>query len=121
MYAIRSYYAELADAIREVAQTTGGRVTVAWVVIAGVNTGDDEVAALRALLGDVPLRVNLIDVNDARPDGYRRADEVELARFRDALSTLGVPIVRRYSGGQARHAACGMLAARHFESSTTVS
>ena len=105
---------ELADAIREVARSTGDRVTVAWVVMAGVNTGDDEVEALRELLGDVPLRVNLIDVNDARPDGYRRPDDAELARFRDALGTLGVPVVRRYSGGQARHAACGMLAAQRF-------
>ena len=106
---------ELADAIREVAAATGGRVTVAWVVMAGVNTGDDEVEALRALLGDVPLRLNLIDVNDPRPDGYRRADPAELGAFRDRLRALGVPVVRRYSGGQSRHAACGMLASRRWE------
>ena len=103
--------AELADAIREVARATGDRVTVAWVVLGGVNTGDDEVEALRALLGDVPLRVNLIDINDAREGGYGRATPEEYARFRDGLAVLGVPVVRRYSGGQARHAACGMLAA----------
>ena len=28
----------------------------------------------------------------------------------DALWTLGFPVVRRYSGGFAKHAACGMLA-----------
>ncbi|MGM0576968.1 MAG: 23S rRNA (adenine(2503)-C(2))-methyltransferase RlmN [Myxococcota bacterium] len=105
---------ELADALRHVARTTGDRVTVAWVVMAGVNTGRDEVEALRDLLGDVPLRVNLIDVNDARPGGYARADEAELEAFRDGLATLGVPIVRRYSGGRGRHAACGMLAAKRF-------
>lgn len=104
--------AELAAAIRELAAATGDRVTVAWVVIGGLNTGADEVEALRALLGDVPLRINLIDVNDAREGGYRRADGAELAGLRDRLSALGVPVVRRYSGGRARHAACGMLAAR---------
>jgi 23S rRNA (adenine2503-C2)-methyltransferase len=60
----------------------------------------------------VHLRFDLIDVNDPRPDGYRRATEAELAHFRDRLRTLGVPVVRRYSGGIAAHAACGMLAAR---------
>jgi len=50
-------------------------------------------------------------VNDARPEGYARATEEELSRFRDALRSLEVPVVRRYSGGAARHAACGMLAA----------
>ena len=64
------------------------------------------------MFADVPLRLNLIDVNDARPDGYRRATPSELASFRDALRTLDVPVVRRYSGGAARHAACGMLARR---------
>jgi Predicted Fe-S-cluster redox enzyme len=101
---------ELADAVRAYQQSSGARVTIAWVVLGGINTGNDEVAALRALFEGVPLRLNLIDVNDARPDGFRRATDAELAAFRDELRTLGMPIVRRYSGGAARHAACGMLA-----------
>jgi 23S rRNA (adenine2503-C2)-methyltransferase len=103
---------ELADAIRDHAETTGDRVTVAWVVLGGVNTGDDEIEGLRRLFDGVHLRFDLIDVNDPRPDGYRRATESELADFRDRLRTLGVPVVRRYSGGLEAHAACGMLAAR---------
>jgi 23S rRNA (adenine2503-C2)-methyltransferase len=102
--------AELADATREVQRASGGRITIAWVVLGGINTGIDEVEALRTLFAGVPMRLNLIDVNDARPDGYRRATEAELAAFRDALRTLQVPVVRRYSGGAAKHAACGMLA-----------
>ncbi len=101
---------ELADAVRVYQRAAGGRVTIAWVVLGGINTGDDEVSALRELFDGVPLRINLIDVNDARPDGYQRATADELARFRDALRALEVPVVRRYSGGAARHAACGMLA-----------
>jgi len=99
----------LADAIRVLHQAHQDRVTVAWVVMGGVNTGADEVEALRDLLGDVPLRVNLIDVNDA---GFARASAGELDGFRDHLRALGVPVVRRYSGGRERHAACGMLANR---------
>jgi 23S rRNA (adenine2503-C2)-methyltransferase len=102
---------ELAAAVRTYQQSAGGRATIAWVVLGGINTDSDEVSALRTLFNDVPLRLNLIDVNDARPDGYRRASDAELDAFRDELRTLGVPIVRRYSGGVAKHAACGMLAA----------
>jgi 23S rRNA (adenine2503-C2)-methyltransferase len=102
---------ELAEAVRIYQQSSGKRATIAWVVLGGINTGIDEVSALRALFDGMPLRLNLIDVNDARPDGYRRATETELSAFRDELRTLGVPVVRRYSGGAARHAACGMLAA----------
>jgi 23S rRNA (adenine2503-C2)-methyltransferase len=103
--------AELAEAVRTYQRAAGGRVTIAWVVLGGINTGADEVEALRALFAGVPLRLNLIDVNDARPNGYQRATAAELGAFRDALRTLGIPVVRRYSGGAARHAACGMLAA----------
>ena len=101
---------ELAEAIRAYQQSAGGRVTIAWVVLGGINTGRDEVEALRSLFDGLPMRLNLIDVNDARPDGYRRATDSELAAFRDELRTLGIPVVRRYSGGAAKHAACGMLA-----------
>lgn len=109
--------AELAQAVRAVQRASASRITLAWVVLGGINTGADEVEALRTLFAGVPLRLNLIDVNDARPDGYRRATPEELAAFRDALRTLEVPVVRRYSGGAAKHAACGMLAATRLSSS----
>ncbi|MBK5260253.1 MAG: radical SAM protein [Thermoanaerobaculia bacterium] len=101
---------ELADAVRVYQKAVGGRVTVAWVVLGGINTGRDEVDALRELFDGVPLRLNLIDVNDARVGGFARASAEELSSFRDELRTLGIPVVRRYSGGAAKHAACGMLA-----------
>lgn len=107
---------ELADAVRAYQSSSNSRVTIAWVVLGGINTGNDEVEALCALFGDLPVRLNLIDVNDARPDGFRRASDEELATFRDALRSLGAPVVRRYSGGAARHAACGMLAAMRSSS-----
>lgn len=104
---------ELAQALRAHHQATRQRVTVAMVVLGGVNTGEDEVQALRALLGDLPVRINLVDVNEARqgPDSFRRATEAERRAFMDGLATLGQPVVRRYSVGQEQQAACGMLAA----------
>lgn len=101
---------ELAEAVRAYHRAVGGRITLAWVVLGGINTDAPEVDAIRRLFSGIPLRVNLIDVNDARPDGYRRASAEELEAFRDGLASLEMPIVRRYSGGAARHAACGMLA-----------
>ena len=105
---------EIAGAIRAYANVARGRVTVAWVLMEGVNHGSDEVEALGSLLGDLPLRINLIDVNDAREDGFKRASDEERSAFMSRLQVLNVPIVRRYSGGASRHAACGMLAATRF-------
>jgi 23S rRNA (adenine2503-C2)-methyltransferase len=109
---------ELAGAIGEYAAASRGRVTIAWVLMGGVNDGEDEAAALQDLLGDLPLRVNLIDVNDARSveeGGFRRASDAERTAFVAMLQRLRAPIVRRYSGGVKRHAACGMLAAVRFD------
>jgi len=107
---------EVAAAIREHARATGDRVTVAWVVLGGQNTGADEVEALRALFADTPIKLNIIDVNEDEASAlFVRADRAELDRFRDRLRTLGVPVVRRYSGGRDAHAACGMLAAARLD------
>lgn len=102
--------AEIAEAAKAYQRAKGGRLTIAWVLLGGVNHGPDEIEALGRLFRGVPLRFNIIDVNDPRPDGFRRTTQEELDAFRDALWTLGFPVVRRYSGGFAKHAACGMLA-----------
>jgi len=103
---------DLAAALRERAAATRDRVTLAWVLMGGINHGPDEVDALRARFDGLPFILNLIDINDSRPDGLRRATEAERNAFLDALQVLGVPLVRRYSVGQGQDAACGMLAAR---------
>jgi 23S rRNA (adenine2503-C2)-methyltransferase len=103
---------ELVDAIREHA-ARAGRVTVEYVMLAGVNVGDEDAAALGALFRGVPIRLNPIAVNDAS-GRHRPPTEAEWASFRDALARElpGQPVVRRYSGGQDEDAACGMLASR---------
>ena len=106
---------EVVAAIKEHAASARGRTTVAWVLMGGVNDGDDEIAALAELFEGVPLRFNIIDVNDARPEGFRTATDAERARFMSGVAALKVPMVRRYSGGRDRDAACGMLAAKRFE------
>lgn len=103
---------ELASAVHEYAAVAKhGRLTIALVLMAGVNTDAAEVEGIRRLFGDLDLRINLIDVNDARPDGFQRASDAERKAFMNALQVLRAPVVRRYSGGAEKQAACGMLAA----------
>jgi 23S rRNA (adenine2503-C2)-methyltransferase len=103
--------ADLVAAMRRHAQRRGGPVHLAWVLMAGVNTGAEEAGALARLLEGTPVRVSVIDVND--PTGqFQRAGDAERGAFLEALAARGLPFVRRYSGGPDIHAACGMLAAR---------
>ena len=102
---------ELIPAIREYAEATRTRVTIAYVAIKGVNTSPEDARQLAALLGDLRVKVNLIDVSD-ETGRYQPPDADELDAFRDALDReLGVPVVRRYSGGKDIGAACGTLSA----------
>jgi 23S rRNA (adenine2503-C2)-methyltransferase len=103
--------ADLAAAMRRHAERRGGPVNLAWVLMAGVNTGEEEARELARLFPGVRLRLSLVDVND--PTGrFRRADDFERGRFLGALARHGIGFVRRYSGGADIHAACGMLASR---------
>ena len=101
--------AEWMRAVREYHAATGRRVTLAWVAISGVNTGEADARQLAELVRGLPITLDLIDVND--PSGRFQPPSVsELAGFRDALRAhVGVPVARRYSGGQDIQAACGML------------
>ena len=101
---------DLVEALRVYHAATGRRVVLAWTMIAGVNTRDEDARMLAELTRGLPVKLDLIDVND--PTGrFRPPSPAELGAFRDALSArLAAPVGRRYSGGRDIHAACGMLA-----------
>ena len=102
---------EVVAAMRDHADARGTRVTLAYVVIGGVNATPRHAQELGVLLAGLRVKLNLIDVTD-ETGRYRPATPEELGAFRDALVALSVPVVRRYSGGAEIAAACGTLAAR---------
>jgi 23S rRNA (adenine2503-C2)-methyltransferase len=56
--------------------------------------------------------LDVIDVNDSSGE-FLPPSEGELNAFRDALTVeLGMPVVRRYSGGKDIDGGCGMLAGK---------
>jgi 23S rRNA (adenine2503-C2)-methyltransferase len=72
--------------------------------------GEPDARELAELTRGLPVKVDLIDVND--PTGeFTPPSSGELNAFRDALRKhIRAPVLRRYSGGADIHAACGMLA-----------
>lgn len=119
---------EVMDAAVEYVQRTGDAPMFAVTPLAGVNTSHEDAEALAALLRDfrsrtgVSPRLSLIPYNsigvDPRTgaaDPFQRASDDEAERFRLSLTSVGVPVVRRYSGGGDVGAACGQLVARATE------
>lgn len=108
--ASRTPVASVMAAARHHALTRRVRINIAYVCVGGVNVSPDDAAALGELVGDTPVRLDLIDVFD--PTGrFTPPTAPELATFRDALRRyVGQPVARRYSGGKDIRAACGTLA-----------
>jgi 23S rRNA (adenine2503-C2)-methyltransferase len=101
---------EVMAAARRHALDRRTRVMLSYVCISGVNVAEEDARALGELIGDTPVRLDLIDVTD--PTGrFRPPGDDERQSFRDALTRhVGQPVVRRYSGGADIQAACGTLA-----------
>lgn len=100
---------DLVAAVRRHARVHGVPVHLAWVLLSGINTGEDEARELGRLFEGEAVRISVIDVND--PTGeFKRAGDEERHAFLSALKAHGIGFVRRYSGGADIHAACGMLA-----------
>jgi 23S rRNA (adenine2503-C2)-methyltransferase len=108
--ASRTPVAEVLAAARRHALERRTRVMLAYVCISGENVSEEDARALADLIGDTPVRLDLIDVND--PTGtFHPPGPSELKSFRDALTLhLRQPVARRYSGGADINAACGTLA-----------
>jgi 23S rRNA (adenine2503-C2)-methyltransferase len=109
-HAARTPVSEVMAAARRHALARRDRVMLVYVCIGGVNVEPDDALALAELIGETPVRLDLIDVTD--PTGrFHAPAALEYRRFRDALArSLQQPVVRRYSGGADIQAACGTLA-----------
>ncbi|MDB4928051.1 MAG: methyltransferase [Myxococcaceae bacterium] len=101
---------EVVEAARKFHERSGRLVMFAYALMGGVNTTDAEADALAELLKLMPARLSLIDWNPVAGLPYRPPTAEERDRFHDRLAQMGVPVIRRYSGGKDIGAACGQLA-----------
>jgi 23S rRNA (adenine2503-C2)-methyltransferase len=112
---------ELIQALREYHEVTARRVTLAWTMISGVNTREEDARVLADLTRGLPVKLDLIDVNDATVR-FKPPSPEELNAFRDALRKhLSQPVARRYSGGADIRSGCGMLVGLHSEARWSLS
>jgi 23S rRNA (adenine2503-C2)-methyltransferase len=110
--AARASIKSVIAAARRYAGVRNQRVNLAYVCISGVNMFEEDAQALAQVVGDLAVRLDLIEVMDTS-GRYQRPSEEEMSDFRDALNVhLQQPVVRRYSGGADIDAACGTLAGR---------
>jgi 23S rRNA (adenine2503-C2)-methyltransferase len=90
------------------------RVTAEYVLIAGLNDSPEDASGLVRLLSGIPVKVNLIPLNEdpVYLPGWKRPDERTIERFAARLAQARMVVTVRRSRGPDTRAACGQLKGR---------
>ena len=85
-------------------------VTFEYVMLDGVNDGDEHARQLVELVRDVPCKFNLIPFNPFPDSGLRRSPAERIRGFVQRLADAGIVTTVRKTRGDDIDAACGQLA-----------
>jgi 23S rRNA (adenine2503-C2)-methyltransferase len=99
----------LAACKRYANEATKRRVTIEYVMLAGVNDSTDHARELVKILRHVPSKVNLIPFNPFPGAPYQCSSAAVIERFRAVLNDAGIVTVTRKTRGDDIAAACGQL------------
>jgi len=102
---------ELMQTLREFPLERGRRITVEYVLLAGMNDSEEDARRLPGLLRGLPVKVNVIPFN---PDsvylpGLATPDDDTVDRFAGVLAAANLNVTVRRSKGLEVAAACGQL------------
>lgn len=108
---------ELMPALHHYVDTTNKRLTIEYILLAGINDQPGHAHELGKLLQGLKCNVNLIPYNPIGDSyGYKRPSNNAIHRFREALSGYGKKVTVRVERGVDIAAACGQLANKVQES-----
>jgi 23S rRNA (adenine2503-C2)-methyltransferase len=102
--------AALRKILLEIPWSNRESVTIAYLLLEGVNDTLDDARRLSEWIQGLPAKVNLLEFNPFPECEYKRASPEKLAAFRQWLNDYGVFNTLRQSRGQDAMAACGQLA-----------
>ncbi len=102
---------DLLDECRDYVKITGRRLSVEYVLLAGVNDSRSHAAELANNLRGFQSHVNLIPYNPIEDADYERPTPRDVQDFVDVLEQKHIAVSVRYSKGLGATAACGQLRA----------
>ena len=103
--------AELAETCRHLPIAQRRRITFEYVLLRGVNDGEEDVASIAALMDGVRAKINLIPFNSFAGSDYVAPSPVQVREFQNKLLARGISATVRKRRGDDVNAACGQLAA----------
>ena len=102
---------DLLDECRDYVQISGRRLSVEYVLLAGVNDYREHAVELASKLRGFQTHVNLIPYNPIEDADYDRPTPRDIKEFVDLLEQRHIAVSVRYSKGLGATAACGQLRA----------
>jgi 23S rRNA (adenine2503-C2)-methyltransferase len=103
--------AELMPALHHYVAHTGKRLTVEYILLAGINDQPQHAHELSQLINGLKCNVNLIPYNPIGDSyGYERPTRNSIYRFKDIVQSYGKKVTVRVERGVDIDAACGQLA-----------
>jgi 23S rRNA (adenine2503-C2)-methyltransferase len=102
---------DLLDECRDYVQITGRRLSVEYVLLAGINDNRSHASELASKLRGFQSHVNLIPYNPIEDADYDRPTPRDVQDFVDVLTEKHIAVSVRYSKGLGANAACGQLRA----------
>lgn len=100
----------LLGALREFPLRSRKRITIEYVMLAGVNDSDGDLERLPRLLRGIPSKINLIPYNNNTGLGFTSSTNERVRHFQRGLLDHGINATIRWSKGNDISAACGQLA-----------
>jgi 23S rRNA (adenine2503-C2)-methyltransferase len=100
---------ELVRAAEYYATTTSRRVTLEYILLAGVNDGKEDAHRLAEIANSLPCKINLIPYNPVPGLPWERPSDEAIQRFADQLFPRCPAVTLRWSQGGDIAAACGQL------------
>ena len=101
----------LMGAIEKYVKLKSRQIMFEYLLIDGINDGDEQARELASLMKNPLYTVNLIRYN---PTGsFQPSSAARIKKFKNILLREGIKVTQRYSFGQDIAAACGQLAARN--------
>ncbi len=105
--------AELMESLREYQSVSNRRITIEYVLLAGVTDSADQARELAELVRDINCNINLIPYNPTFDDSgnayYDRPSLDAQRRFANLASRSGKTVTIRLERGTDINAACGQL------------
>ena len=88
------------------------KVTIEYVLIAGVNDRLSDAHELAKILKGIPNKINLIPFNPFPESGYETSSKKAIKAFEQILVSSGMIVTTRKTRGDDIDAACGQLAGK---------